>query len=322
MEDFIFGLSPAMQEIRSKVEEVARSELPVLILGETGAGKEALARHLHRLSPRKEGPFEKLDCAQLTPTLFESELLGHEKGAFTGAVTLKKGRLELARHGTLFLDDIGNLEPSMQARLLNILEDRSYYRVGGTQKLTWDFRLICATNADIRQMIEEGMFRQDLYFRVAQYILEIPPLRTRKEDILPLLEHFLKQYQEIYQKQIYLSEAVRCCFLAYHWPGNVRELKNMVWRLVALAQEGPLQPKNLPLEFHHECISDVAISERWALQTLEKKYIELVLRAVNFNKKQAARWLGLSLNGLKKKLARYGIREDTPDRGCFEDEEA
>ncbi len=233
----LISISPAMARARVLAERIADTDVPVLILGESGTGKEVIAREIHLKSQRHNRPFIKINCAALPSELLESELFGHEKGAFTGATAEKPGKFELADQGVIFLDEIGEMPIRLQAKLLQVLQDEEFFRVGGKKSVRVDARVVVATNRELEREIQLGNFREDLYYRLNVVTIRIAPLRERKEDIVPLVEHFLKRYGRKYQNPSSLSElpeAVLQAFIAYDWPGNVRELENMVRRLVVL----------------------------------------------------------------------------------------
>jgi transcriptional regulator with PAS, ATPase and Fis domain len=282
----------------------------VLLVGETGVGKEHLARVIHRQSPRAHRPFLPLDCSALCPSLLESELFGHEKGAFTGAHCRKLGILEKAQGGTLFLDEVGNIELSLQPKLLRVLEERQFRRVGGTEEISVDFRLLSATNRDLKKMIEEGSFREDLYYRLTGVEIYLPPLRERREDILPLVEYYLGKYNKKYQKDLSLSDGAREFLLSYSWPGNVREVMHVLEVLVIATEGEVILPQQIPLEVQRGAIIEKAVGEEFlSLRSLEKEYIRKVLKSVDYRIKPAARILGISKNTLKNKMRRYGIEK-------------
>jgi len=255
-ETFVHSENPAMLRVMDLVNRVAESTASVLLTGETGVGKEVVARLIHMRGSRKNGPFIKVNCAAIPEALFESELFGYESGAFTGANRRGKcGLFELANEGTLFLDEVGELSLSSQAKLLQAIEDRQVYKVGGTSPVALDVRIISATNKDLRELVAQGKFRQDLYFRLNVVTIEIPPLRARAEDIPRFFNHFLSLFNRKYGKEITLSSAAVDALLKYHWPGNVRELKNVVERLVATSSNQEIQVSDLPLEITSSCIS-------------------------------------------------------------------
>jgi Nif-specific regulatory protein len=247
IETGMIGESAAMRAVHQFIARVAPREANVLIHGESGTGKELVARAIHRNSPRAGGPFVAINCAAITETLLESELFGHEKGAFTGAVGLKKGKLEVAAGGTVFLDEIGELAPSLQAKLLRVLQEREMERVGGTRPIQLDIRLIAATNRDLREEARQHRFREDLYYRLNVVSIIMPPLRERKDDIPMLASFFAARHGEKQKRRISgISPKARACLMAYDWPGNVRELENVIERAVVLGATDEILPEDLP----------------------------------------------------------------------------
>ena len=243
------GESPAMQDVLRLARTVAATNTTVLLLGESGTGKEVMARAIHQWSKRAEQPFVAINCTALTSELLESELFGHEKGAFTGAIAQKKGKFELAKGGTLFLDEIGDLAPHLQVKLLRVLQEKEFQRVGGTKDIRADVRILAATNRDLRQAVQDGSFREDLYYRLNVVSLTLPPLRERPEDIVVLAQYFVERYgQEIKRRQLRLHPDVLPLLQVYPWPGNVRELQNAVERAVVLSQGSEISPTELPTE--------------------------------------------------------------------------
>ena len=236
----LISVSAAMRQVRSLVDRIADTDVPVLLSGESGTGKEVIAREIHRQSRRAGQPFIKVNCAALPAELLESELFGHERGAFTGATAEKPGKFELADQGTIFLDEIGEMAIRLQAKLLQVLQDEEFFRVGGRRSVRVDARVVVATNRELQREIEQGNFREDLYYRLNVVALKLPPLRERKEDLGPLVAHFLCKYGRRYGSPQELSPEVLSAFLQYEWPGNVRELENMVRRLVVLKDPAPV----------------------------------------------------------------------------------
>ena len=241
----IIGKSTKMRQIFSMLETVAPTDATILVRGETGTGKELIATAVHNLSRRKNGPFIKLNCAAISETLLESELFGHEKGAFTDAKEMRKGRFELADGGTLFLDEIGDITPSLQVKLLRILQEQEFERVGGTKTIKTDVRLVAATNRNLEEMVKKGEFREDLYYRLNVIPLNLPPLRERYEDVKLLIEHYMKKFLKEHHKQMTLSKAALELLLDYPWPGNIRELQNTMERLVLICPQGEVLPEML-----------------------------------------------------------------------------
>lgn len=307
--DLLVGESEAMRHLRRVVVQVARSEArTVLIVGESGTGKELVARALHQESARRTYPFVEINCAAITETLFESELFGHERGAFTDARTLKKGLMEYADRGTLFLDEISEMAPSSQAKLLRALQERTFRRVGGTRDIQVDVRVIAATNRALETLVRDGRFREDLYYRISVIPITIPPLRERPEDILPLARHFLDQVTRESGKVIkgFTPEAERR-LLAYSWPGNVRELRNVVERMVILSTRDVIDGEDVPLAPAASAPAPTesplaALGGLRRLEDVERAYILTVLQAVHGNRSAAARILGITRQTLRKKI--------------------
>jgi Nif-specific regulatory protein len=241
----IIGRSSKMQQIFSMLDTVAPTDATILVRGETGTGKELIATAVHNLSHRKNGPFIKLNCAAISETLLESELFGHEKGAFTDAKEMRKGRFELADGGTLFLDEIGDITPSLQVKLLRILQEQEFERVGGTKTVKVNVRLVAATNRNLEEMVRKGEFREDLYYRLNVIPLNLPPLRERYEDVKLLIEHYLKRFMKEHRRQMHFSKAALELLLDYPWPGNIRELQNTMERIVLICPDGEVQPEML-----------------------------------------------------------------------------
>jgi DNA-binding NtrC family response regulator len=302
--------SEAMRKLFAVVDEVAPSSAPVLISGETGVGKDLVARAIHLKSPRSEGPFVAVNCGALSESLLESELFGHERGAFTGAIKTRRGRLEMADSGTLFLDEIGEISTKMQIGLLRVLEEKRFLRVGGSHPVISDFRLITATHRDIPSLIKEKQFREDFYYRINVISLHIPPLRERQEDIPVLADYFLKQYVEDTGKRLEgFTERALEHLSAYAWPGNVRELKNVIERAVVIAKGrmiGAEELKFLDPGREHEVPSSSNLEE------LEKNHIKAVLNACSGNMSLAAKKLGINRSTLTRKMKRYGPKTPKP----------
>ena len=300
----ILGDSPRMRHVLEMVETVAGTEATVVIRGESGTGKELIARAIHAQSSRRFFPIVAVNCGSIPETLLESELFGHEKGAFTGAQYRRKGKIELAHGGTLFLDEIGDITPKMQIDLLRVLETRRFHRLGGNEEISSDFRLVCATNKDLEALIAEGIFREDLFYRINVFVIEVPPLRARKEDIPMLAHHFVEKYARAMGKPVRpLSPAAQELLVAYPWPGNVRELENAVERAMVVGREELIQPSDLPLEVERH---DGQFAGK-TLEALERDHIERVLREEDGNITRTARVLGIDRGTLYNKLRRYGI---------------
>lgn len=304
--DFI-GASQGMQKVFATIQKVAKTDASVLILGENGTGKELVARSLHKNSLRKNEMFINVDLGAITETLFESELFGHVKGAFTDAKTERAGRFEIASGGTLFLDEIGNLSLPLQAKLLTVLERREVIRVGSNKARPIDIRLICATNMPIQQMIEEEKFREDLLYRVNTVEIKIPPLRERIEDIPLLTNHFLHIYNKKYKKKIRdLSSQTLKKLQQYNWPGNVRELQHSIERAVIMTDTSILQPYDFHLSSKKEKVDELELSD-YNLENVEKVIIQKVLKKHIGNVSSAAKELGLTRTSLYRRMEKHDI---------------
>jgi DNA-binding NtrC family response regulator len=295
--------SPRMEEVLHLIERVAPTDSSVLVLGESGTGKELVARAIHDRSVRAQQAFVPIHCGALAREVLESELFGHEKGAFTGAVGTKAGLIELADGGTLFLDEIGEMEPESQVKLLRVLESHAFFRVGGTRRRTVDMRLVAATNRDLAEAIKSGGFRQDLLYRINTITITLPPLRERPEDIRRLAEHFLEQNASYGRKR--LSDATMECLERYRWPGNVRELQHAVQRALILSQDDLVQPADLPEEVRGGRPS--AASPGGSLEDMERQHIISTLRSVGGHRAKAATVLRIDPKTLYRKIQAYGI---------------
>ena len=311
-EAIIPGEHQAIRRLNAMVDLLAQSpSTTVLIQGESGTGKELLARAIHLKSLRKDKPFLEINCAGLSETLLESELFGHEKGAFTDAKALKRGLLEVADGGTVLLDEVGDLPSSVQPKLLRVLESKAFRRVGGTRDIAVDVRIIAATNKDLAKLVEKGGFREDLYYRLKVMPLQVPPLRERGGDILLLADLFVKELNALLKKRIkgYTKEA-QSLLLAYPWPGNVRELRNVTERAMILCQGDWILPAHLPAELQGLTPSEEALTLRegpLTLEELEKKHIQEVLASAGGNRSQAAKVLGISRSTLQEKIRKYRL---------------
>ena len=308
----IIGTSPAMQEVFETIRQAAPTRATVLIQGESGTGKELVARALHQCSPRREGPFVPVHCAALAPTLLESELFGHEKGAFTGAVERRRGRFELADGGTLFLDEIGEIDAALQVKILRVLEERQFERVGGSETIRVDVRLVAATNRDLRQLVTEGKFREDLFYRLYVVNLTLPPLRDRDGDIVRLAQHYLKSIAAENGKPVpAIAPEAMDLLAAYRWPGNVRELRNVIERMVVLGTGGKLTVRDLPAAVRGAGGGETALASRAGrvLRDAERQLIEEALRRHKDNRTKAAQDLGISRRTLHRKLNEFGLRD-------------
>ena len=306
----LVGKDPKMQVIYKLIEDIAPTDATVLIQGESGTGKELVAKAVHKRSQRKDAPFIVINCSAYPDTLLESELFGHEKGAFTGAVRQKSGRFELADGGTVFLDEIGEIPPSAQIKLLRVLQTQSFERIGGEKTLTVDVRIIAATNKDLLQEVKDGYFREDLYYRLHVIPVHMPPLRERRNDIPLLARYFLRRFNQEQGKEIeeFSPEAMRL-LLDYSWPGNVRELENSVEHAVVLAKDSKIEASHLPRVFHSTAFSPAP--EQPTMADHEKEILRQVLEECGWNKKQAAKRLGISRNTLYVKLKKYEITRPT-----------
>lgn len=305
-ENDIIGESSVMQEVFTTINKLSNTDANILILGENGTGKDVIARLIYRCSPRYGKPFVTIDLGSIPEQLFESELFGFEKGAFTDAKKSKAGRMEVATNGTLFLDEIGNLSLPMQSKLLTAIEKRQISRLGSTQTVPIDVRLICATNADIRQMVEDGNFRQDLLYRINTIEIHIPPLRERGNDIILLADHFLDRYTRKYKKEIHgLTREAKNKLLKYAWPGNVRELQHTIERAVILGDGSMLKPENFL--FHTTSKQKKEEEVVLNLEQLERQAIEKALRISNGNISRAAEYLGITRFALYRKLEKLGL---------------
>ena len=299
----IIGDTPQMLKIIDIIEAIKNSASSVLITGETGTGKELIARSLHMRSKRKDKPFVALNCATIPRDLLESELFGYERGAFTGAAGTRIGKLEEAEGGTLFLDEIGELELSLQAKLLRVLQEREIERLGSNKKIKVNFRLISSTNRDLKQEVEAGRFREDLFYRINVVEIKVPPLRERKNDISLLTTEFLKEFCLRENKQLTIEDEVLRIFQAYSWPGNIRQLKNVVERAVVLAQRNSVTVRELPEELQAlKKKKSVRVTTLKTLKELEIDAIKNALRECKGNKSKAARMLGISRKALYKRL--------------------
>jgi len=315
----IITQSDRMRKLLDAVDTVARSDTTVLLIGETGVGKELFADYIHRVSARWDRPLVKIALSAMPHDLLESELFGHERGAFTSAQSEKKGLFELAHTGTLFLDDVDDVPLPVQAKMLRVLEAHDVMRVGGTTAIPVDVRLISASKVDLKEMVTRGLFRADLYYRINVFPIEIPPLRERPEDVVPLVEHFLRRFAG--EKQLSLSAAAVQTLAAYRWPGNVRELRNVAQR-VSLFAEGEIRGEDLPPELQEghpvsqlvracaRCLADESLNYNDVIDCLETNLLRQALVASSGNRSQAAKSLGLSLSTLRDKLRKFGLNDD------------
>ncbi|MCP5277844.1 MAG: sigma-54-dependent Fis family transcriptional regulator [Thiobacillus sp.] len=309
----MIGQSPAFLATAEMTRRIAAApRTPVLIRGESGTGKERIAQAIHSLSSRAAGPWVTLNCSAIAEGLLESEMFGHEKGAFTDAVASKRGLLELADGGTLFLDEIGDLSPALQPKLLRAIETQSFRRVGGGRELKVDVRFVAATNRDLNELIRQGRFREDLYYRLNVAGIDVPPLRERREDILPLARHFLAQAATVMGlKALGVTPAAEGRLAAYVWPGNVRELRNVLERALILSGGETIRPEHLPKELctASNCQSRDGVVQPFAMAEMEKLHIARVLRHCHGNKTHAAALLGITRLTLRNKIRLYELGE-------------
>jgi two-component system, NtrC family, response regulator HydG len=312
------GQSPAVMELLDLVGRVAETDATVLIRGESGVGKELIANAVHRRSLRARQPFVVVDCASLHENLLQSELFGHERGAFTDAVQRKRGLFEVADGGTLFLDEIGELTPPLEVKLLRVLETGTFRRLGGTTDIRVDVRVIAATSRSLEQMVRERGFREDLFYRLDVFSLYIPALRERREDLPLLVEHFIRTSALASKRHAGVSEAAMAVMLRYPWPGNVRELRNVVERALILCDSGQIEPEHLPLSVRHERSAPTAPVEeqRLTLDEMERRYILEVVEECQGHRHRAADILGISERSLYRKLKEYGLSPNEPVNGA------
>jgi two-component system NtrC family response regulator len=311
----LIGSSPAVEQVRELIQQVAAGDTTVLVTGETGTGKEVVARAIHAASARAAQPFVPVHCAALAESVLESELFGHERGAFTGAVGMKRGRFELATGGTLFLDEIGEIPESVQVKLLRAIESRRFERVGGEESIETDARFVAATNRDVESDVRAGRFREDLYYRLNVVRIHIPPLRERRDDVPALAREFLSRYAaRLHRPGVRLDERAIELLMDYSWPGNVRELQNVLERALVISREDVISPEALPVELRRSALetqplrrlADKPLSE--ALDALERELLLQALEACDYVQARAADRLGLSKSALHYKLQKHGIK--------------
>jgi DNA-binding NtrC family response regulator len=312
----IIACDREMKQVLDMVDKVAGSDAgTVFIQGESGTGKELIARAIHYQSARADQPFMAINCAAVPQTLLESELMGHEKGAFTDAKNTKKGLFELADGGTLFLDEIGDMDPAMQAKLLRVLEERTFRRVGGTRDISVDVRIVSATNRDLRKAMEEKTFRADLYYRIGVIPVLLPPLRDRRDDIIPLAEHFIAQFNCEFRKQVRgISRMAKKILVEYAWPGNIRELKNVIERAIILECEDRLLVENLPRDLVAKSVGDNSSPlniqlppEGLNIEDVERELIRQALEMAEGNQTQAAKLLQLGIDAFRYRMKKFGF---------------
>ena len=307
--DDLIGGSEMMIKVLKEVERVAQSNSPVIITGESGTGKELIARAIHSNSRRKFSPLVSVHCGALTESLLESELFGHEKGAFTGAMYNRKGRFEMADGGTIFLDEIATISQKMQIELLRVLESKTFLRVGGNKEITSDFRVICASNKDLKKMVENGTFREDLFYRLNVVNIRIPPLRERVQDIPMLVDHFIKIYCTSMSRNIMtIDQAALKRLEQYDFPGNVRELENMIERAIVVGNEKEIRLKDLPIE------KEMTSSSFSSLEDLEKQYILQVLNKYDWNISRSAKVIKVDRVTLYNKIKKYDLKSQKQDK--------
>ncbi|QOY88561.1 sigma-54-dependent transcriptional regulator [Paludibaculum fermentans] len=306
----LIGQSASMKRVMELVETVAPTDATVLITGESGTGKEVVARAIHAASPRRFNPMVVIHCGALTESLLESELFGHERGAFTGAQARKKGKFEVADGGTVFLDEISDISLHVQTDLLRVLQQKEIVRVGDTQQIKVDFRAIAATNKSLEQLVEERLFRPDLYYRLNVFAIDIPPVRSRREDIPLLVDHFLQKFAGQMNRPVQrLSPRALEVLMDYNWPGNVREMENAIERAMLINRETELRPEDFPFQSHPSLLSG-AVGQR--LEDIEKTHIEKMLQETNWNLSKTARILDIDRTTLYNKIKRYGLRDAAP----------
>jgi two-component system NtrC family response regulator len=313
----IIGKSKVMQQVFDTIRKVAPSNATVLIEGESGTGKELVAKSIHFNSPRREKPFVAVNCSALAETLLESELFGHEKGAFTGAVSMRKGRFELADTGTLFLDEIGDMSTGLQVKLLRVLQEKVFERVGGTKPIAVNIRVIAATNRNLKEEMNKGRFREDLYYRLNVVHIALPSLKQRQQDIRLLLDHFIKKYADERKHSVPVTGIdpdVERLFYEYSWPGNVRELENLIERLMIMSPGGVITPADLPKSFKESAHDDLYIESvpvdaklNDTLTMIEKTMILRALKKTGFVQSRAAELLGIGKSGLNQKIKKYNL---------------
>jgi Nif-specific regulatory protein len=312
---FLVGASPAMWEVQELIGRVAPSRASVLLLGESGTGKTLVARVIHNMSERAHQPFVKINCAALPENLLESELFGHEKGAFTGATAIKRGRVEEAHGGTIFLDEVGELPLSLQSKLLRFIQEREFERLGSTHTRRVDVRLIAATNADLAGAVEKGLFREDLFYRLNVFPLKVPPLRERRQDIGPLIDHYLERFSREYARRLTMDQAARQAMVDYDWPGNVRELENFLERLVIMADSPVIRLENLGQSLcvqtppPPEALPALSTQGAFNLDRTIKEQLLLSLESHGWVQSRAARDLGITLRQLNYRLEKFGLVE-------------
>jgi DNA-binding NtrC family response regulator len=305
--DTVVGESPALRKVMELVQHVAQTDATVLVVGESGTGKELIARAIHANSPRRYLPIVPVNCGAVAESLLESELFGHEKGAFTGADQRRRGKIEMADGGTLFLDEIGAISQKMQVELLRVLETKEFTRIGGSEPITVDFRVVCATNENLQRAVDDGRFREDLYYRINVFTIEAPPLRVRRTDIPLLADHFVKRFAQQMDKRITgIAPDAMKILLDYDWPGNVRELSNAIERAMVVGTPPVIRPDDLPLS--DQRTRDTSTGGDSLIQ-VEKRHIADVLKRTNWNITQAAKILKIDRVTVYNKIKKYGLKQ-------------
>ena len=309
------GSAPKMQSVLEVAAQAAQVDSTILLLGESGTGKELLAKAIHVNGPRKKGPFIAVNCGAIPATLLESELFGHRRGAFTGAVSDQRGKVEAASGGTLFLDEVGDLEPAIQVKLLRLLQEKEIEKLGEGKPTKVDARILAATNRDLESLVRTGDFREDLYYRLAVIPIELPPLRERSTDVALLADHFLDKYARKFGKKLKLDRSVFRILERYPWPGNIRELENLMERLAALHPAGTVSPEDLPESFRSgaSTVGEVLLqipAEGLDLQKLEEGLIKEALERNDWNQTRAAKFLGLTRNTLIYRMQKFGLNRE------------
>ncbi|MFZ2398891.1 MAG: sigma-54 dependent transcriptional regulator [Smithella sp.] len=317
----IIGVSPKIMEVFDAIKRVAQTTTTVMITGETGTGKELVAEAIHCNSPRKNNPLIKLNCAAIAETLMESELFGYEKGAYTGAAITKPGKFELAHKGTLFLDEVAEIPREMQVKLLRVIQEQEFERVGGLRTIKVDVRIIAATNQNLSRQVQAGNFREDLYYRLNVFPIDIQPLRARKEDILPLVDYFMEKFNKKLERSVRMELEVKEMLLRYEWPGNIRELENLIERMMLLAKDNRITPGEVPDEFKISLDKIAAMPTddskkpfkeyiRGHVENVERQMIIKCLEETGGNVTNAAKKMGLSRKGLQLKMIKYNLRKE------------
>ncbi len=322
----IIGNSPALQRVFDLIQKVAETDSNILITGETGTGKELAAKAVHNLSRRREKPFQPINCGALAEGVLESELFGHVKGAFTGAVATRKGLLEVADGGTIFLDEIAETTPSFQVKILRVLQEGEFFRVGDTQPIYVDLRIIAATNRDLEKAVDRREFRQDLYYRLKGIAIHLPPLRERTEDIPLLAYHFLKKYRGKRRAELLDPQAIKA-LLAYKWPGNIRELEHVIDYALSMTEGDTIRVTDLPEEFLARVADKVTVQDNWmsspfgkAKEEFEKFYISHILEESDWNVSEASRKAQMFRQNLQQKIRKYGLRPEGEEESKDEEE--